>query len=132
MITSLIRKSFSGLFQLDTGVELTSQRSLAVVFLSFLVAQLSLIATRFNWIFIDADQLVIAEQARWISMGLFFEPYFYGQNYLFPIDAYLSSILVFLGVNPLSAVQFCTLFFFYAPLSAAIVLFRGDRFRLLV
>ena len=109
-----------------------SQMLLTFGVMLFALAQAFIIGSKFNWLHVDADQLLIAEQAKWISRGLIFEPNFYGQNYLIPLDSYLSSILVLFGINPLHAVQVCTVFFFYAPFVVLVSIFQDKRFNLLV
>ena len=45
----------------------------------------------------DADQLLIADAANWYSNGIIPEPYFFGQNYLFLIEAYLAVPFIWSG-----------------------------------
>ena len=86
-----------------------------ILFLLFTIGQSLIIYLNFNSILVDADQLIIADQAKWISKGLFFEANFYGSDYMIPLDAYLSSLIIPLGFNPLTVVQFCNISFFYLP-----------------
>ena len=86
-----------------------------IIFLLFTIYQALIIYFDFNSQLIDADQLITADQAKWMSKGLFFEANFYGSNYLVPIDAYLSSLIIPFGFNPLTVVQFCNISFFYIP-----------------
>jgi|GEM_PF-3332903 len=112
-------------------VDNLSQMLLISAFVLIVIAQVFIIGSKFNWLHVDADQLIIAEQAKWISRGFIFEPNFYGQNYLIPIDSYLGSILVLIGINPLHAVQACTVFFLYAPFVFLVAVIREQRFQLL-
>ena len=102
----------------------SSREGFKVLFLVFLLCQAALVAARFNWVYVDADQLITAVQAGWIAKGQIFEPNFYGQSYLIPLDAYLGSLLVLLGFTPLAAVQTCNIFFFNLAFGGLAFLFR--------
>ena len=78
--------------------------------LHFAVHQLS-----FHAVFLDSDQLVIADQAAWMARGEFFEPFFFGQAYLFPFEAYLAVPVIWLGLSPVFAVKLVAGLAFYLP-----------------
>lgn len=69
----------------------------------------------FHSVYLDADQLVIADQAAWMARGAFFEPFFFGQAYLLPFESYLAAPLIALGLSPVTAVKGVAALFFYLP-----------------
>lgn len=81
----------------------------------------------FHAIYLDADQLLVADQAKWMSLGHFFEPFFFGQAYLLPFEAYLAVPLVWAGLSPLSAVKVMAALFFYLPFAWTACAHAKDR-----
>ena len=71
--------------------------------------------TSFQAVYLDSDQLVIADQARWIARGEIHEPFFFGQAYLLPFEAYLAAPLIWLGVWPIAAVKAVSAAALYLP-----------------
>ncbi len=71
--------------------------------------------TSFQAVYLDSDQLVIADQAGWLARLEFHEPFFFGQAYLFPFESYLAVPLVWLGVWPIAAVKAVAALSFYLP-----------------
>lgn len=69
----------------------------------------------FHQPYLDSDQLVMADQAAWMSRSELHEPLFFGQAYLFPFESYLAVPLIWLGVAPIIAVKFIAAVCFYAP-----------------
>lgn len=69
----------------------------------------------FHAVWLDPDQLVVADQAAWMARGEFHEPFFYGQAYLLPFEAYLAVPAVWLGLDPLVAVKAVAALSFYLP-----------------
>lgn len=69
----------------------------------------------FHAIWLDPDQLVVADQTAWMARGEFHEPFFYGQAYLLPFEAYLAVPAVWLGLDPLVAVKAVAALSFYLP-----------------
>ena len=69
----------------------------------------------FHAVWLDPDQLVVADQAAWMARGEFHEPFFYGQAYLLPFEAYLAVPAVWLGLDPLAAVKAVAALSFYLP-----------------
>jgi hypothetical protein len=51
------------------------------------------------WKFVDSDQMVIADMALSFSRGVVPEPFFWGQNYLFPIESWLAVPFIWLGMR---------------------------------
>lgn len=83
---------------------------MALFLLHFTVHQVS-----FHAVYLDSDQLVIADQAAWMARGEFFEPFFFGQAYLLPFESYLAIPLIWLGLSPVFAVKLIAALAFYAP-----------------
>ena len=83
---------------------------LGLYLLHFAVHQLG-----FHAVWLDSDQLVIADQAAWMARGEFFEPFFFGQAYLLPFEAYLAVPAIWLGLSPVSAVKLIAGLAFYLP-----------------
>lgn len=81
----------------------------------------------FHAIYLDADQLLVADQAKWMSQGQVFEPFFFGQAYLLPFEAYLAVPLVWAGLSPLSAVKVVAALFFYLPFAWTSCAHAKDR-----
>lgn len=71
--------------------------------------------TGFHAVWLDPDQLVVADQAAWMARGEFHEPFFFGQAYLLPFEAYLAVPAVWLGLSPLAAVKWVAALSFYLP-----------------
>jgi hypothetical protein len=69
----------------------------------------------FQSVYLDSDQLVMADQASWIARGEFHEPFFFGQAYLLPFESYLSVPLIWLGVWPIAAVKAVAAASLYLP-----------------
>lgn len=69
----------------------------------------------FHAVWLDPDQLVVADQAAWMARGEFHEPFFYGQAYLLPFEAYLAVPAVWLGLDPLVGVKAVAALSFYMP-----------------
>ncbi len=69
----------------------------------------------FHAVWLDPDQLVVADQAAWMARGEFHEPFFFGQAYLLPFEAYLAVPAVWLGLSPLAAVKLVAALSFYLP-----------------
>jgi hypothetical protein len=69
----------------------------------------------FHAVWLDPDQLVVADQAAWMARGEFHEPFFYGQAYLLPFEAYLAVPAVWLGMDPLVAVKMVAALSLYLP-----------------
>jgi hypothetical protein len=65
--------------------------------------------------YVDNDQLVIFEMAKYFSLGYFPEPYFWGQSYLLPIEAYFASLIIRIGLSPDIAVSLTMAILFYTP-----------------
>lgn len=72
----------------------------------------------FHAVWLDPDQLVVADQAAWMARGEFHEPFFFGQAYLLPFEAYLAVPAVWLGLSPLAAVKLVAALCFYVPYAA--------------
>lgn len=81
----------------------------------------------FHAIYLDADQLLVADQAKWMSLGHFFEPFFFGQAYLLPFEAYLAVPLVWAGLSPLAAVKAVAALCFYLPFAWTACAHAKDR-----
>lgn len=79
----------------------------------------------------DADQLVLANQTQQMALGRFHEPFFYGQNYLFPLEAYLAAPLAalarWLGNHHPSfwVLKCCTALLAYLPFFSASAVCAG-------
>lgn len=69
----------------------------------------------FQSVWLDSDQLVIADQASWMARGEFHEPFFFGQSYLLPFESYLAVPLIWLGVWPIAAVKAVAAASLYLP-----------------
>lgn len=95
---------------------------LILCLLHFAVHQLG-----FHAVFLDSDQLVIADQAAWMARGEFFEPFFFGQAYLFPFEAYLAVPLIWLGMSPLFAAKLVAAVAFYLPFVLSIWVLGRER-----
>lgn len=95
---------------------------LILCLLHFAVHQLG-----FHAVFLDSDQLVIADQAAWMARGEFFEPFFFGQAYLFPFEAYLAVPLIWLGMTPLFAAKLVAAVAFYLPFVLSIWVLGRER-----
>lgn len=95
---------------------------LLLCLLHFAVHQLG-----FHAVFLDSDQLVIADQAAWMARGEFFEPFFFGQAYLFPFEAYLAVPLIWLGMSPLFAAKLVAAIAFYLPFALTIWVVGRER-----
>ena len=85
------------------------------LFFLYVVFQALIVYLNFNSEIVDVDQFITADQAKWMSKGHFFETNVYGSNYIVPLDAYLSSLIIPFGFNPLTVVQLCNSAFFYLP-----------------
>jgi hypothetical protein len=51
------------------------------------------------WKFVDSDQMVMADMALSFSKGIIPEPFFWGQNYLFPIESWLAVPFIWVGMR---------------------------------
>lgn len=71
--------------------------------------------TGFQSVYLDSDQLVIADQASWLARGELHEPFFFGQAYLLPFESYLAVPLIWLGVWPIAAVKAVAAASLYLP-----------------
>ena len=81
----------------------------------------------FHAVWLDPDQLVVADQAAWMARGEFHEPFFFGQAYLLPFEAYLAVPAVWLGLNPLASVKLIAALSFYLPYLATTWWLGRDR-----
>lgn len=81
----------------------------------------------FQAVYLDSDQLVIADQAAWMARGEFHEPFFFGQSYLLPFESYLAVPLIWLGLWPIAAVKTVTALSLYLPFAWAAWVLCRDR-----
>lgn len=65
--------------------------------------------------FVDSDQLVMADMTSFYAQGVIPEPYFWGQNYLFPLESWLGVPFVFFGARADLTLSFIALTLFYVP-----------------
>lgn len=72
-------------------------------------------ATKFIFPVVDADQLVMADMSSFYARGIIPEPYFWGQNYLFPVESWIATPLVLSGVRADIAIGLVSVILFYAP-----------------
>jgi hypothetical protein len=71
--------------------------------------------TSFQAVYLDSDQLVIADQATWMARLEFHEPFFFGQAYLLPFESYVAVPLIWLGIWPIAAVKAVAALSLYLP-----------------
>lgn len=81
----------------------------------------------FQAVYLDSDQLVIADQAAWMARGEFHEPFFFGQAYLLPFESYLAVPLIWLGVWPIAAVKAVTAASLYLPFAVSAWVLAKER-----
>lgn len=81
----------------------------------------------FQAVYLDSDQLVIADQAAWMARGEFHEPFFFGQAYLLPFESYLAVPLIWLGLLPIAAVKTVAALCLYLPFTWAAWVLCRDR-----
>ena len=81
----------------------------------------------FQSVWLDSDQLVIADQASWMARGEFHEPFFFGQSYLLPFESYLAVPLIWLGVWPIAAVKAVAAAGLYLPFAWAAWVLAEER-----
>lgn len=92
-----------------------SIRSTRLWLLGLFIVHAAVHLASFQSVYLDSDQLVIADQARWIARGEIHEPFFFGQSYLLPFEAYLAAPLIWLGVWPIAAVKALSALALYLP-----------------
>jgi hypothetical protein len=88
-----------------------------------------LVLQDFNFRYVGNDDMVFWQAARDYSHGLFYEPFFYGQNYNFMLEALFAAPLVSLGVPYYFALPITSAFVCLFPyLLFSVVLFRRGFF----
>lgn len=98
--------------------------------LIFLFLLLLLIADRvlslwfFGFVYTDIDQTVIWNGAMDYSQGIFREPFFYGQDYNFMLEALLAVPLIWLGIPVYKALPIVTAVLSVVPFIALAFFFR--------
>jgi hypothetical protein len=70
----------------------------AAILALLLVISRYTILDRFNFRYVTNDEMIFWQAARDYSQGLFYEPYFYGQNYNFMLEALLAVPLILLSI----------------------------------
>lgn len=90
-----------------------------IVIVTLYIVQAVYYSTRFIFPVVDADQLVMADMATFYSQGFIPEPYFWGQNYLFPLESWVATPLVFFNVRADIAICLVSVTAFYLPYLAA-------------
>jgi len=90
--------------------------------------------THFNFQFVGNDDTILWQAATDYSQGIFHEPYFYGQNYNFMLEAIMAIPFIKLGLSHHYALPLVTAFLSLFPfLLFSIILFkRAEHFSALV
>jgi hypothetical protein len=98
----------------------------ALVFLLIVSKLLTLVT--FGFQYTGTDDLIYWHMAQDMSEFVFREPFFYGQAYNFPLEAYVAVPLIYLGFTPQFALPIAASFISLFPfLFFASVLFRSGR-----
>jgi|GEM_PF-1399946 len=85
------------------------------IFLALLVLDRTITLFYFGFVYTDIDQTVMWNGAFDYSMGIFHEPFFYGQNYNFMIEALLAGPLLWINVPVYMALPLVTSFISILP-----------------
>lgn len=96
--------------------------------LILLVISRLILLVNYNFQYVGSDDLIFWQAANDYSQGVFHEPYFYGQNYNFMIEALFAVPLLWFGVPIYIALPIVTSFIFLFPFVLfSYVFFRKDK-----
>jgi hypothetical protein len=110
-------------------LNINKDRNIYFMFLLLLILDRMVLLTNFNFKYVGSDDLIFWQGATDYMKGKFYEPYFYGQNYNFMLEALFAVPFLKLGVPYFYTFPIATSFVALFPfVFISIVLKKNDLF----
>ena len=115
-------------YMFTSSAKKISSKKLLLVFASVIAYVFSYLVVGQNvlWKFVDSDQMIMADMALSFSKGIIPEPFFWGQNYLFPVESWLAVPFVWIGMRADLAIlmPYPLLMIYFLQLSVRLILHK--------